>query len=170
MPDSYTVPLEDEADGRGVDVIASIAAVMARVAADVETTTQAMYILPHSSQTAPPAAGATQATGALTLTRTPPTAGDINLLEGDPLVVNVLSPDNVESLETNIELDADVTMPSGSKGPVAATVRASRAGYQGKRRGHPGALRRFQRPPRHDGNDGDDEWCRARRDHRYRHR
>jgi hypothetical protein len=127
---SYVDPLEEEADGLGVDVIASIAALMARVAASIETTTQALYVYPHSIQTAPPGSGEAQSTGSITITRAAPTDGDIELLEGDQLDVSVRTVDGVDAFELTIELAADQTLADGSKGPYTVATISSRPGYQ----------------------------------------
>lgn len=131
LPSSYTAPLEEENDGRGFDVIAACAAVLARVAAASETTTQAMYLLPHSIQTAPESAGAEQATGNLILRRAAPADGDIELEEGDVLAVELVTLDGETIFEVGLELAADLTLASGAAGPTTAAVRAARAGYQG---------------------------------------
>lgn len=130
MDGAYTVPLEEEADGRGFDIIAAIAAVFARVADGMETTTQAMYLYEHSSQTAPESSGGVQASGTVTLTRTPPTDGEIELYEGDLICVFVRDPDGVDLFEVALELSADVTLIE-SVTPVNASVRAIRAGHHG---------------------------------------
>jgi hypothetical protein len=131
LPRSYTRPLEEENDGRGFDIISAAAAVMARVAAANETTTQAMYLLPHSIQTAPEAAGEARATGNVTLLRAAPTDGDLELEEGDLLQVELATIDGETIFEVGLELAADITLASGSPGPVTAAVRAARPGYQG---------------------------------------
>ncbi len=131
MPESYTIPLEEENDGRGFDVIEACAAVWARVAAAVETSTQAMYLLPHSSQTAPESAGEAQATGNLTLTRSAPADGPINLEEGDKLSVELATLEGVTIFEIGLELAVDVALAAGSTTPVTVAARAERPGYQG---------------------------------------
>jgi len=130
LPESYTRPLEEQADGRGLDVIAACAAVMARIAVAVETSTQAMYLLPHSIQEAPESSGEAQATGLVTLTRSAPTTGDINLEDGDLLQVELVTLDDETIFEVGLELAADITLLEGSTAPVAAAVRAVRPGYQ----------------------------------------
>jgi len=127
--ESYTVPLEDEDDGRGVDVIYGFAAVMERASQGIETTTQAMYINPHSEQTAPPAAGAAKATGTLFLTRTVPAHGTVELKEGDLLEVTQLGTKGETLVVAEIELSADVTLVASAVDVPAAVV-AVRAGYQ----------------------------------------
>jgi hypothetical protein len=131
MPESYTIPLEEENDGRGFDVIAACAAVWARVAAAVETSTQAMYLLPHSSQTAPESAGEAQATGDITLTRSAPADGPLNLKEGDKLSVELATLEGVTIFEIGLELAVDVALAAGSTTPVTVAARAERPGYQG---------------------------------------
>jgi hypothetical protein len=131
FPASYTVPLETENDGRGFDVIVAAAAVLERVGIAAETSTQAMFVLPHSIQTAPEAAGEARATGNVTLRRAAPADGDINLEAGDALLVELATIDGETIFEIGLELAADITLASGSFGPVTAAVRAARPGYQG---------------------------------------
>jgi hypothetical protein len=131
MPESYTIPLEEENDGRGFDVIVACAAVWERVAAAVETSTQAMYLLPHSSQTAPESAGEAQATGNVALTRSAPTDGPINLKEGDKLSVELATLEGTTIFEIGLELAVDVALAAGSTAPVTVAARAERPGYQG---------------------------------------
>lgn len=129
LPESYVAPLEDENDGQGLDVIASIAEVFARVAVSVETTTQAMYVFPHSDEVAPPAAGGVQSSGTIDVTRVASTYGDVELLDGDPLSTLVRNEDGDDIVEIGVEVDGDQTIPGGSTSAVTVNVRSSRAGH-----------------------------------------
>lgn len=129
LPESYTTPLEEENDGRGFDVIAACAAVLARVAAAVETTTQAMYLFPHSIQEAPESSGEAHATGNVTLTRAAPTDGVLSLEEGDSMLVELVTLDGETIFEVGLELAADIDLAESTT-PVTAAVRAARPGYQ----------------------------------------
>ena len=128
---SYTIPLETESDGLGVDVIAGIAAVFERAAAATEITTQSLYILPHSTQTRDPASGAAKATGVVTITRQAPAYGPIELETGDPLLVEILDPAGEYQTELSIDLDADQTFADGDTTPTNVNVRAVRDGFDG---------------------------------------
>src|SRR5579862_728738 len=66
---SFTQPLEAAGEGNGFEAYTQMFAQWARVSQAVETTTQAMYILPSSGQSAPPAMRAHKATVQLTFTR-----------------------------------------------------------------------------------------------------
>jgi hypothetical protein len=128
---SYTVPLETENDGVGLDVISGMAAIFARVSASIETSTQAFYIRTHSIQVADPASGEVRSTGAILITRGMPADGDVELEDGDELVVEIKDTVGDFDKEIGLELAADQTLLSGSTVPVSVSVRAERAGYQG---------------------------------------
>ncbi len=66
---NYRRPLQDAGDGNGLEVYSQAAEQLARVSEAIDTSTQALYILPHSGQTAEPAGGERKATVALTITR-----------------------------------------------------------------------------------------------------
>jgi hypothetical protein len=67
---SYSEPLVRAGEGQGLEVYSQLWEVLARASRAVDTTTQAMFILPASGQTAAPAAGAAKATVTLTFRRT----------------------------------------------------------------------------------------------------
>lgn len=128
---SYTLPLEGDGDGLGLDVIASIAAIFERAAAATEVSTQALYILPHSIQSREPAGGAARATGQVTITRGAPAYGAIELETEDPLLVEILDPSGEYQSEITLDLDQDQTFADGDTTPTSVDVRAIRAGFQG---------------------------------------
>ena len=80
FPTGYTVPIEQEGDGQGFDAFVQQAEQLARVAAAENITTQAYYLLPHSTQTAPESAGERRATGTLLVVRAAPATGSITLV------------------------------------------------------------------------------------------
>jgi len=131
LPEGYTIPLEDEAGGRGIDVVAAMAAALARTALAVELTTQSMYLSPHSDQLRPPASGGAQATGTVDVTRAAPANGSLALHDGDPLTLFVRSPDGEDSAELALEVASAVTLPGGSLAAVPVSVRATRRGFHG---------------------------------------
>lgn len=128
---SYTLPLENEIDGLGLDVIAAVAAVFERAAEASEVTTQSLYILPHSIQTRDPASGAVKSTGVVTVTREPPAYGPVELETADPLLVEILDTAGEYQDEITIDLDQDQTFADGDTTPTNVNVRAIRAGFQG---------------------------------------
>jgi len=131
FPDSYTVPLEQQANGRGMTVIGPLASIFARCSDAVELSTQAMHLLDHSEKLAPEAQGRAFASGTVTITRAAPAFGDIELYEGDELFVSIHTADNETVFEIKLELTADLILTSGSKGPFSASVLASSSGYRG---------------------------------------
>ncbi len=131
FPADYVVTIETEGDGRGWDVFVQQAAQMARDAEAINTTTQAYYLRYHSSQTDAPASGGVKATGQITLTRSPPLAGDIVLSQGT-LVSSFQKNVRGQWIEGPVfELLANVTLPAGSTSAVTAQVQCTREGYQG---------------------------------------
>lgn len=92
LPPSYTVPIEQEDNGQGLDVFSQQAAQMARVSESIAITTQAYYLRAHSSQVRPPAAGERRATGTVQLSRLAPAIGPVVLVDGTELVVRVRDP------------------------------------------------------------------------------
>jgi hypothetical protein len=131
VDEGYSTPLETLDDGRGLDPIEGIAAVLARVSLAVEFSTQALYFHAHSTQTAPPATGGVKATGAIEVTRTNMTSGPIPLLAGDLVTAVRLNVDGVEMEGPEFEVTADTTILGGSPGPTSIPVQAIRDGFQG---------------------------------------
>ena len=131
FPAGYTVPIEEEAGGQGFDAFDQQAAQFERASEAIAVTTQAYYLLPSSLQVRPSAAGAQQATGTVQISRAGAAVGAITLSQGTRVVVRVRSSEGVVEDGVEFELSADATIPSGSSGPVAASVQAVRVGYQG---------------------------------------
>lgn len=127
---NYTTPIEEEDDGRGFDIISGMSAIWKKVSDVINNLTQAFYIVPHSNQTDDPASGAVQATGQITITRTIPNHGTLELLSGDRLEVYQLGTKGEEIVVGEIELVNDETLPEASTTPVVADVIAVRPGTQ----------------------------------------
>lgn len=66
----YTQPLVELGEGQGLEVYTQVQVQLARVSQAIDVTTQAMFILPFSGQSNPPAAGASPATVQLSFVRT----------------------------------------------------------------------------------------------------
>jgi hypothetical protein len=130
MDDAYTVPIEEEDNGRGLDIISGIAEIWAKVSLSTDISTQTFYLLPHSTQTQLPAAGATQAVGNVILDREYPKYGDIELEDGDVLEVSQLGTKGETVVVADIELTSDQSLIEGLPSPVTTAVNAVRTGYQ----------------------------------------
>lgn len=131
MDPEYTDPLENAADGRGFDVIAGLAAVLARASSAVEMSTQSLYLKEHSAQLDDPATGAVQAVGTIEIYRRQLLGGDINLLAGDVLVVRWQNTEGEWIDGVELGLLNPVTIPPAVEGPTTVDVIALRAGTQG---------------------------------------
>lgn len=131
MDPEYTIPLENELDGRGLDVIAGLAAVIERASDAVQSSTQAMYLKPHSAQLDLPASGAAVATGEIEIYRRQLLGGDIDLLAGDVLVVKWQDTEGEWVDGVDLEVVTNVTIPPAVIGPTPADVRTLRPGQQG---------------------------------------
>jgi len=131
VDEAYLEPLENEDDGAGFDVYQSIATMLERASVAVDVSTQAMYIYLHSIQSSPPGSGGVQATGRLSITRASPTDGDVILLEGDLLIVQIVGPGGNVVDEFQVEVSADYIIAEGKNGPHAVYIRSVRVGYHG---------------------------------------
>lgn len=131
FPAGYTVPIENEGDGQGFDVFTQQARQFARVAAAENITTQAYYLRPHSTQTAPESAGERRAVGTLEVRRAPPATGAVTLVAGVEFVADVRSPDGTVLDGVRLRVLADTLIPAGTLGTVPVPVEAVRPGYQG---------------------------------------
>lgn len=128
---AYTEPLETEDAGRGADVIAGLAAVLARASTAVLNSTQALYLKPHSTQLAPPASGAVVATGLVEVYRGIVVGGPVPLDDGDQIIAQFLGVNGEDEDAPVFEVVGDATIPSGTTGPTLVPVRCSRPGFQG---------------------------------------
>lgn len=131
VPADYSVPLTDENEGEGFDAIAQAGAQLARASEAVTVTTQAYYLRPHSTQLSSPAGRAVKAEGVVLVSRTGSAIGAVELAAGTVFVARYRTPNGAIVDGESYELTADVTIPSGSPGPVNASLRALRVGYQG---------------------------------------
>jgi hypothetical protein len=131
MDPGYTEPLEVENSGRGLDPISGLAAVLARASTAVLTSTQALFLKPHSSQLAPPASGAVVATGQVEIFRGIVVGGPLPLDDGDQIIAQFFGVNGEDEDAPVFEVVGDVTIPSGSEGPTLVDVRCSRPGFQG---------------------------------------
>ena len=128
---AYSRPIEEEANGQGLDVYAQQAAQIARVGEAIAVTTQACYLRPSSLQVRPPAAGQRRSEGTVLVYRAPPAIGDVVLDTGVLLVVRGFGTRG-EILDGEVfAVSAATTLPAGSVGPTEVPVRAVRYGYQG---------------------------------------
>jgi hypothetical protein len=148
MDPGYTQPLETEKDGRGLDVIAGLAAMFERSSRAVLVSTQALYLKPHSQQLAPPASGSVVATGAVEALRRTVVGGPLRFEDGDRISAHFLGVNGEDVDAPMFEVVGDVLIPSGSEGPTVIPVRCERPGFQGNV--PPGTPGRF--PPRRGGN------------------
>lgn len=131
MDPEYTEALERELDGRGVDVIAAIAAVMERASDAAQRSMQAMYLKAHSTQTDDPSSGEQRAVGSISIFRRQLMGGTIFLAIGDVLVVRLRNTEGVWIDGVELELTSAAFIPSATEGPTTADVRAVRPGFQG---------------------------------------
>lgn len=127
----YTIPLETEDDGRGLDIIAGLAAMAARTSQAVLRSSQALYFKEHSTQLAPPASGGVKSRYTINIHRSIVVGGPIPLDDGDLLAAVFRSPDGETILQPQFEIVGGTFIPPGSEGPTLATVRAAREGFQG---------------------------------------
>lgn len=131
MDPEYTVPLENESEGRGFDVIAGLAAVMERASEAVQMSTQSLYLKEHSAQLDDPATGAVQAFGMIEIFRRDLLGGDINLQAGDVLVMRWQDTEGEWVDGVEVALWAPAVIPPAVEGPTQVNVIALRAGPQG---------------------------------------
>lgn len=134
----YTIPLEQESEGRGLDVISGLAALLARASEAVQVTTQSLYLKPHSTQLDPPASGGVKSTGTAELRSATPADSNIVILStalGGPTLRSVqTSPNGDEVLGPVFNIigpDPSNAFPAGSVGPFALDIEAAREGVQG---------------------------------------
>lgn len=131
FPASYTRPLETESDGLGADYVHVQASQMSRAAAGADTTFGAIYLRPHSDQTAPPAAGAARAATTVLVARAAPTLGDITLIAGVELRSLFHTPQGGVIEGPRFVVAEDTRLAAGSLGPFSVPVVASRVGFAG---------------------------------------
>lgn len=131
MDPGYTVPLETEDGGRGLDPIAAAAAVLERVSAAVLASTQALYLRPHSTQLAAPASGGVRASGVVDVYRGRTTGNYVFLDTGDRLRADWVGVDGEPLQYPEYEVTQDYLFTDSSAGPFPVDVRAVREGFHG---------------------------------------
>lgn len=131
LPASYTAPIEEEGDGRGMDVPSLQAAIWAEYCENLEVSHQAYFLLPHSEQTRPESSGARKATGTLNAYRAAPTVGDIYIPPGTVFEAAVTDSFGDELVVGRYLLQQPVTIQNGAAGPVSLSVEAEFPGYAG---------------------------------------
>lgn len=137
---SFTQPLEAAGEGQGFEAYTQMFAQFARVSQAIDTTTQALYILPSSGQSAPPAPRAQQATVLLTFTRAA-TASFVNwpvvIFAGTTFVLEQENdwgvipgqPGQVVATGRRYLVTQTLVIPPGDLGPYAVQATAEFAGY-----------------------------------------
>jgi len=133
VDDSYGRAFVEGGDGKGIEAFAQAWAQFQRVSQAIDTTTQAMFILPWSGQTNLPAGLAEEAVVQLTITRallpTSPLVlsagtfvGEVQTDWGDPEGVSVQT-------GRRYALTQDVVFEPGSTVPITVAAIAERVGY-----------------------------------------
>lgn len=131
FPGSFTIPIEQEAGGQGLDVYAQQAAQFARLEEGMAVTSQAYYLRPHSTQIRPESMGARAAVGEVVFSRTAPAAGAVTLPAGTVLLGIALNSRGEEVEVGQFFILSDVVFAAGSLGPVTSDIVCTRVGYQG---------------------------------------
>lgn len=130
--EEYHKPLLEK-EGSNVEVIEQAAEQLAQVSGAIDRNVQAMYILPWSGQTAPPASGPGYARTNLTLTRTKLFDLPVQFLPGEILVqhrLNDYGPEGPVDVTTNrlFVVEQATTLGVGEAGPVQVPVVAVKPG------------------------------------------
>jgi len=130
---TFSKPFTEAGDGGGLEVYSQGFAQHARVSQAVDRTTQALYILPFSGQTAPPAGGSLSATVTLTLRR----AGFLQhplVLGAGLVVVDEVAVDSGEDGPVGVDtgrryvLSETVVFFPGEVGPLDVVAAAEKPG------------------------------------------
>lgn len=146
---SYWQPFELAGEGNGFEAHTQAWQQGARVSQAVDETTQALYILPWSGQTAPPASGAQSATVTLTLTRSLRLEQPLLLQAGTFVEEQATDwgyPEGVPVLTgRRYALDQTYVFEPGIQGPLTVTATAERPGT-GYNNPQPGTISVFPQP------------------------
>ena len=142
LPKSYTVPIEEEGNSRGLDVPCLQARIWELYCENLEVSQQAYFLLPHSIQTRPESQGEQKASGVVFLQRAAPVLGDVYLPIGTALEATVTDSFGEELLIGRYLTTAELTMPNGDGSEIAVPVEAEFAGYAGNI--EPGLITRFK--------------------------
>lgn len=136
-------PLEQAGEGNGFEAYTQAWAQHARVSQAVDVSTQAMFVLPWSGQTNPPAAGPQKATVTLTLKRTGDPSLPLVLAAGNFVdeVISDWSYSGSTSVKTGrrYALSSNAVFVPGQTGPIQVVATAERPGY-GYNNPQPGTL------------------------------
>jgi hypothetical protein len=147
---TYAQPFVQAGDGGGLEVYSQGFAQHVRVSQAVDASTQAMYILPFSGQTAPPASGAQLATVTLTFTRggylDRPLVLGAGMVWVDEVAIDSsnLGPVGVDTGRRYLLTQTVVFMP-GEQGPLTAQAVAEKPGA-GYNNPAPGTISLVEQP------------------------
>jgi hypothetical protein len=129
-PSSYARALEEAGDGQGFDTVAGAAALFERLSAALVASVGAYYLLPHSTQTAPPAGGAARATTTATIRRLPASAPyALDLAAGYPIATRYRGPRG-DVVGPAFRLAEEVTLGAADL-EVGVAIEAVRPGFAG---------------------------------------
>lgn len=137
-------------EGGGFEVYTQAFRQFEEVSEAIDTTTQSMYLLPHSSQTSEPAGGARRARVTLTISRVGDATRCYILRAGQTVFEETTTdygengPQTVKTGRRYVALET-VAMAAGSLGPISVECEAIRAGYSGNR-AQEGNINRFRQP------------------------
>jgi hypothetical protein len=130
---SFWRPLEAAGDGNGFEAYGQAWAQFERVSEAIDVTTQAMFLLPWSGQSNPPAGDAENATVTLSIARAGNPAQSMILRAGTLVGEQVTDwgvPEGVQVPTGRLYLlDQDLIFPPGQLGPLTVGATAQRPGY-----------------------------------------
>jgi hypothetical protein len=130
----YSAPLVAAGEGAGFEAYTQMFAQYARAAQAVDVSTQAMFILPSSGQSNPPASGAGYATVTLTMSRKGYMQFALALVAGQ-IVVGEVQKDWSQSGSVQVstgrlyQLTQTLVFPPGDAGPYQVQAQAVNPGY-----------------------------------------
>lgn len=155
---SYSDPFILKGDGHGLEIIGQAHAQHARVSEAIDTSTQAMFILPGSGQSNEPASGARKATVTLTLARTkrlelPMTIGAGTVFIGEETTDWGDTEPRVVRTGRRYTLLQDFTFGPGEAGPFNLPAVAELPGY-GFNNPLPGTIKYVSQPGNAHNNTG----------------
>lgn len=157
---SYSEPLEQAGEGQGFEAWTQYFAQLARASEACDVNTQALYLLPSSAQSNPPASGARRATVSLAFTRGGATGQQLTysdrvvVLDAGTTLVDEIATDwgplpglGGVQVDTGLQyaMQAAVVFAPGDFGKRELQGRATKPGY-GYNDPLPGALRRVAQP------------------------
>ena len=129
----FSQPFVAAGEGAGFEAYTQMFAQYARVALAVDVTTQAMFILPYSGQSNPPASGANEATVVLTISRTGYVNWALVLVAGTLVgeVQNDWGTNGSTPVATGrlYALTQALVFPPGDSGPYGVQAQAVTPGY-----------------------------------------